>query len=285
MLGNEVERLLKTGGMDFAATDIGVDITNKVSVSNLTKKLAPEWIINCAAYTAVEKAESEYESALELNAHGPENLALAARDNGATLIHISTDYVFDGTKTSAYLEDDPVNPKSSYGKSKEAGERLVRAVLPRHFILRTAWLYGKNGGNFVDTMLKLFREKSEVRVVNDQFGSPTYAPDLAETIVKIVRNGSDKFGTYHFANEGRISWFDFACEIYRLARALGLVKRDVKIVPITTREYPTKVPRPMNTYLSKEKIRMDLGIEIRDWKIALDEFMKVEALSVIPAKA
>jgi dTDP-4-dehydrorhamnose reductase len=280
MLGSEVERLLKADGLGFAATDLGLDITNQAAVSNLAKKLEPKWIVNCAAYTTVEKAEDEYKAALAVNAAGPENLARAALEQDAKLIHISTDYVFDGEKGSDYLEDDTVNPKSAYGKSKELGEKNVRLATPRHFILRTAWLYGRNGGNFVATMLKLFAEKDEVRVVNDQFGSPTYAPDLAQAIVKIVNNDSEKFGTYHFTNEGRISWFDFACEIYRLAKAHGLVKREVRIVPISTAEYPTKVPRPANTYLSKEKIKRDLGISIRDWKIALDEFLKAVSLRV-----
>ncbi|HPO47014.1 MAG TPA: dTDP-4-dehydrorhamnose reductase, partial [Spirochaetota bacterium] len=232
------------------------------------------WIINCSAYTAVDRAEDEPERAFEINARGVGSLARIAHEKGARLVHISTDYVFDGERGEPYNEDDSTRPTSVYGKSKLMGEEEILKTHPGHFIIRTAWLYGKNGPNFVYTMLRLFNERDEVRVVNDQRGSPTFALDLARAIIKIAVDDSHKYGIYHYTNEGVISWYDFACEIYRLAREYALTKRDVKIIPITSEEYPTRAIRPKDSSLSKEKIKRELGVECRNWKEALEEFLK-----------
>ncbi|MCE5281672.1 MAG: dTDP-4-dehydrorhamnose reductase, partial [Deltaproteobacteria bacterium] len=192
---------------------------------------------------------------------------------GARLLHISTDYIFDGGKEGAYLEEDPPNPQGVYGRSKLQGERHIREVTDQHVILRTAWLYGPSGNNFVRTMLRLFREREEVRVVADQWGSPTFAVDFADAIVQILTRNAVPYGTYHYTNEGRTNWFEFASRIMESARRYRLIDREVRILPIGTDEYPTKVHRPANSYLSKEKIKRDLAISIRSWQEALDAFM------------
>ena len=273
MLGHDVENALIHGNMDYVATDTDVDITDYVALKDFVKAKKIDWIINCSAYTAVDKAEDESEKVFKINADGVLNIAKVAKKQDARLIHISTDYVFDGNKKEAYTEDDLTNPIGAYGKSKLEGENNIRATLNKYFIIRTAWLYGKNGNNFVNTMLKLFNERGKVKVVSDQFGSPTYAVDFANIIFMIVSKNSKDYGIYHFTNEGRISWFDFANEIYRIAKGLDLIKRDVKITPVSTEEYPTKAKRPINSYLSKEKIKKTFGIKIRKWDEALNEFL------------
>ncbi len=280
MLGSEVEALLRQAGVQFVSSDREIDIIGPDVPGAFLKKRdlsRLDWIINCAAYTAVDQAEDELEKAFSLNVEGARNLAKAARNTGASLLHISTDYVFNGEKAGDYVEDDPPAPMSVYGKSKLQGEKAVREEWEKHFIVRTAWLYGRNGKNFVDTMLKQFREKKLVKVVNDQRGNPTYARDLAEAITAIVTRDSGKFGTYHFTNEGRASWFDFARAIYDAAIPLGLADSGVDIKPIPTQEYPTKAARPKNSCLSKERIRRELGIVPRDWRDALKSYLEQKA--------
>ena len=206
-----------------------------------------------------------------INADGVLNIARIAQETGAVLVHVSTDYVFDGEKPESYREDDTTNPIGAYGESKLAGERHVESVMKRFFIIRTAWLYGETGKNFVNTMLRLFRERDEVRVVADQWGSPTFTRDLAAAIVTITERNSEQYGIYHYTNEGRTTWHEFAVAIYDLARQHGLIDRDVRITPITTAEYPTKARRPKNSYLSKEKIIRELGVQCRPWRKALEE--------------
>ncbi len=280
MLGTEVEALLRRAGAPYFATDREMDITNPGIPRAFLKKrdiLRLDWIVNCAGYTAVDQAEDEPEKAFSLNVEGPRNLAKAARDTGASLLHISTDYIFNGEKTGDYVEDDPPAPMSVYGKSKLEGEKAVREEWEKHFIVRTAWLYGRNGKNFVDTMLRLFREKKRVKVVDDQRGNPTYARDLAEAITAIVTRDSRKFGTYHFTNEGRTSWFDFARAIFDAAIPLGLADPGVDVKPVPTQEYPTKAARPKNSCLSKDRIRRELGIDPRDWRDALQNYLEEKA--------
>ncbi len=274
MLGSEVERLLHENGIEFISSDREVDITDYSRLQNFVGERSITWIINCSAYTAVDKAEDEPEAAFKVNADGAGNIARIAASSGARLIHISTDYVFDGEKNGAYTEEDRTNPIGIYGGSKLKGEEEIVRNISRYFIIRTAWLYGKNGNNFVHTMLRLFRERDEVRVVADQWGTPTYAPDLASAIVSIISSNSDKYGIYHFTNEGKTNWYEFACEICRLALKNGIIDRPVKIVPISTDEYPTKAKRPRNSLLSKAKIKAELGIECRDWDLALEEYIK-----------
>jgi len=272
MLGTEVEALLCKWNMPFIASDKEVDITDSVQLQKFVADNPLSWIINCSAYTAVDKAEDEPKLAFRINADGPRNIAEIAGNKGAKLIHISTDYVFDGAKEGAYVETDSPNPLGVYGKSKYQGEVHIQKTLKEHFILRTSWLYGKHGNNFVSTMLRLFRERDEVRVVGDQFGSPTYAPDLAATLLEIVHSNSDAYGIYHFTNDGQISWYDFACEIYHIAEQKELLTKEVAIERIVTEDYPTKAQRPRNSCLSKERIRRNFNVFARPWQTGLHDF-------------
>jgi dTDP-4-dehydrorhamnose reductase len=277
MLGAEVETLLKAEGLPYAATDLDVDITRLKDPMNYIAGCGKlDWIINCSAYTAVDAAEDEPERAFAVNSTGVRNLALAAKKAGAAFLHVSTDYVFDGSKEGAYLEEDAPNPLGIYGKSKLEGERELAAVLDRHVILRTAWLYAGRGKNFVSTMLALFRSRTTVSVVSDQWGSPTYARDLAGAILHIARKGFTQGGIYNYTNEGRTNWYEFAGEVYTLAAARGLVPQGVRIKPITSEQYPTRARRPRNSYLSKEKFVRIFGLGIRDWREALTSCLEEE---------
>jgi len=273
MLGSEVHRRLQMCGLEHVATDLDVDITDRQALSAFSDPLALSWIVNCSAYTAVDLAEDEPEQAFRINAEGVRNLALTARLKKTRLLHISTDYVFDGRKEGPYLETDTPNPSGIYGRSKLQGEIYIRGNIDSHVILRPAWLYGPNGNNFVRTMLRLFRERDEVRVVADQWGSPTLAGDLAEAILQIIKRDTLEYGTFHFTNEGRTNWFEFASLILELAGKHHLLDREIRLLPITTEQYPTKALRPANSYLSKEKIRRVFGISIRPWQEALTEFI------------
>jgi dTDP-4-dehydrorhamnose reductase len=273
MLGTEVHHRLQVRNMEHVATDLDVDIADRQALSKFSGPLALSWIVNCSAYTAVDRAEDEPEQAFRINAEGVRNLALVARQKGAGFFHISTDYVFDGLKEQAYLETDTPNPLGVYGRSKLQGELHIREHIDNHVILRTAWLYGPNGNNFVRTMLRLFQERDEVRVVADQRGSPTLAGDLANVIMQIITRKALQYGTFHFTNEGRTTWFEFASLILELARKYHLLNREVRLLPLTTDQYPTRVLRPANSYMSKEKIKAMLGIHVRPWQEALESFM------------
>jgi dTDP-4-dehydrorhamnose reductase len=277
MLGSDVEKLLKEINLKYWATGKEVDITDYKALEKYGRDKKIEWIINCAGYTQVDKAEEEEEKAFSLNQVGVQNISLFCSKRKIRLIHISTDYVFDGKKNLAdsYSEEDKPNTLGIYGKSKLAGEREIKNILNSYFIIRTAWLYGENGSNFVYTMLKLFKERHTVKVVEDQWGSPTYTRDLAEAIIRIVRSDSNQYGVYHFTNEGITTWYKFAKEIYRHAKEIGLIDRnkEVSIMPINTVDYPTQAVRPINSILSKEKIKQTFNFEIRTWNEALEEFL------------
>lgn len=273
MLGTEVHRRLQAYKLEHVATDLDVDIADSQSLRAFMRHLDLSWIVNCSAYTAVDRAEDEPEQAFRINAEGVRNLALLAREKGARLLHISTDYVFDGKKEGPYVETDIPSPLGIYGRSKLQGETYVRECLDSHVILRTAWLYGQSGNNFVKTMLRLFRERDEIKVVADQWGSPTLAGDLADAILQIITRETIQYGTYHFTNEGRTNWFEFASLILELARKDHLIDREVRILPITTEQYPTRALRPANAYLSKEKIKEAFNIPIRPWQDALAELI------------
>ena len=226
-------------------------------------------IINCAAYTAVDKAEEEQDLANQINHLAVKQLAQIAKNQQAKLIHISTDYVFDGESNKSYTEADETNPINVYGKTKLAGEKALQAImLTNAIIIRTSWVYSEYGNNFVKTMLNLGKERDELNVVSDQIGSPTYATDLAETILKIIdnKNYQDKEQSteiYHYSNEGEISWYDFTKEIFKLA------KIDCKVSPITTEQYPTPAKRPKSTLMDKEKIVEKFSIKTPYWKETL----------------
>ena len=269
MLGAEVQNRLQSLDLEYAATDLDVDIADSRALEKFTERLDLSWIVNCSAYTAVDRAEDEPDQAFRINAEGVRNLALAARRKKARLLHISTDYVFDGRKEGLYLETDAPNPPGVYGRSKLEGERHIRENWDRHVILRTAWLYGPGGNNFVRTMLRLFRERDEVRVVADQWGNPTLAGDLADAVLHIITRSTVPYGIYHFTNEGRTNWFEFAREIHDQGMREGLLEKAVRIVPIQTDQYPTRATRPFNSCLSKKKIKSVFGIPIRPWQEAL----------------
>jgi dTDP-4-dehydrorhamnose reductase len=273
MLGSEVHRRLQACKLEHVATDLEMDIRDSQALKEFSGPLALTWIVNCSAYTAVDRSEDEPEQAFRINAEGVRNLALAARLKKARLLHISTDYVFDGRKEGAYLETDTPNPTGIYGRSKLQGEQYIRENIDSHVILRTAWLYGPVGNNFVRTMLRLFQERDKVMVVADQWGSPTLAGDLADVIVQIITRDTLQYGTFHFTNEGRTNWFGFASLILELARKHDLLDRRVRLLPIRTEQYPTRALRPANSYLSKEKIKTVFGIPVRPWQEALTEFI------------
>ena len=277
MLGSDIEKLLKKKEMGYCASDREVDIIDYKALDKYVKDKEISWIINCAGYTRVDKAEEESEESFRLNRDGVRNLALFCSKRKAKLIHISTDYVFDGRKEQAagYNEDDKTNPINIYGKSKLAGEEEIKKIAEEYFIIRTAWLYGKEGSNFVYTMLRLFKERDLVNVVEDQWGSPTYTVDLAEVILKIVENDFKRYGIYHFTNEGVTNWYAFAQLIYDKAKRLGILHNNsqVEIKPIKTNEYLTLAKRPGYSVLSQEKIKNAFNLKIRNWEEALEDFL------------
>ena len=275
MLGSAVERVLKSADTHYVASDREVDITDYDAVQRFVEGRGFGWIINCAAYTAVDRAEDEPGAASRLNALGPKNLARAARSAGAGIVHVSTDYVFDGRKAQGYREDDRPSPISVYGRSKWAGEEAVRHSGAAHYIVRTAWLFGERGKNFVSTMLTLFAEGKKVRVVEDQWGSPTYAGDLAEALVRITRlDPPPDEGVYHFTNDGAVSWYGFACEIFSQARRLGLCGNESEIEPVPSSAYLTRARRPVYSFLHTDKIRDRVMPEIRSYQSALNSYLE-----------
>ena len=281
MLGHDVEALLKRNNLSYMASDKEIDITDYKGLEVFSKDKKIGWIINCSGYTAVDKAEEEVEAAFRINRDGVKNIAQISKRKGAKLIHISTDYVFNGRKEGkiGYREQDEIEPINIYGKSKLAGEKEIEKILDEYFIVRTAWLYGLKGNNFVYTMLRLFKENDVVRVVDDQWGSPTYTADLAEVILKIIEIGSDSagYGIYHFTNEGVTSWYGFGRAIYDKAKGLNLLRdnRRVEIKGIKTEDYPTAARRPRYSMLSKDKIKKEFNLKIRDWEEALVDFLKI----------
>lgn len=251
-----------------------LDVSKPSSIAAALDRLKPDFVINASAYTAVDKAESESALAYAINRDGPAYLAEACRRLGATLVHISTDYVFDGTKDSAYDEADPVAPLGVYGASKEAGEAAIRAALPHHVILRTAWVFGAHGGNFVKTMLRLGAERPELRVVADQRGCPTPAASIAAAIGAIVArlyrasDASRLHGTYHFAGAEPTSWHGFAEAIFEIGERHG--QRRPRVHAIGTSEFPTPARRPANSVLSTTRISEAFGVPAADWRGELD---------------
>jgi dTDP-4-dehydrorhamnose reductase len=244
-------------------------ITDAELVKNSFSDHAPQYCINCAAYTAVDKAETEKELAYKVNAEAVGVLAAVCKEHDCRFIHISTDYVFNGTATNPYNEDSPVDPQGVYGASKLEGEKLALQANPDSIIIRTSWVYSEFGKNFVRTMLKLMSEKEEINVVSDQVGSPTYAADLAEGIMQIIGTLSTHqspftvHGIYHYSNEGIISWHDFAMAIKEISGS------KCKINPISTSQYPTPAKRPAYSVLDKKKIQQTFGIVLKDWKQSL----------------
>jgi dTDP-4-dehydrorhamnose reductase len=258
-----------------------VDLSQETTIRQRLVEVKPDVIVNAAAYTAVDKAETETELAQAVNATAPTIMALEAQRLGAALIHVSTDYVFDGGKNTPYTEDDSPNPIGVYGRTKLEGEEGIRQTCTNHLILRTAWVYGSFGKvNFVKTMLRLFAEREEVRVVADQVGSPTWAADLAQAIATLLSQANQEpgqlsipTGTYHYTNSGVASWYDFAVAIFEEAKPLGYKLKVQKIVPIATADYPTPAQRPAYSVLSGKKISAVLGSHPPHWRQALRQML------------
>lgn len=251
------------------------DILNVDSLHQVFDQFKPVFVINCAAYTAVDLAEDEVDQATAVNKQGAINLANACLAANATLVHISTDFVFAGNSVILHTENDLANPLNVYGLTKLAGEVEIQAILPQHYIIRTSWLYSQFANNFVKTMLKLATTKNEISVVADQIGSPTYAMDLADAVLQMIAAGEEHYGVYHYSNEGACSWYDLAVSTFELA---GL---DVKVHPIPSSAYPTKAKRPSFSVLDKRKIKATFNLEIPHWRSSLARCIE----KINPAKA
>lgn len=302
MLGSEIAKQLDESKMPWVGTDREVDITSLEALENYAASLRTSsyypstlshkdrqinWIINCSGYTNVEKAEEDVELANQLNNKGAQNIARLSRSLNAKLIHISTDYVFGGKATSPYKEDDEKNPLGVYGKTKLDGELAIQKEMNTYYIIRTAWLYGFDGKNFVYTMTNAMNNRDSVKVVNDQKGTPTCAVDLASVVLKFIeksekatsffgKNSAPSYGIYHFTNLGETNWFEFTQEIYKFGKKFNRITNDCEVNSCTTEEYGAKVERPAYSVLSKDKIMKELKIKIPTWQQSLEKFIKDE---------
>lgn len=273
--GQLARGLAGTANVGFEVVAIGrpeIDLTDLQSAAEAIARERPDVVVNAAAYTAVDRAESEPAVATAVNASGAEHVARACAAGAIPLIHLSTDYVFDGSKKQPYVENDAVGPINAYGRSKLEGEERVARVWPRHLILRTAWVHSPWGNNFVRNMLRLAAERPEIRVVDDQWGSPTYAPHLAEVVLALARKikkdaAAIPWGTYHAVNAGDTTWCGFAREVFRRAREQGLPAAEV--VPIGAADYPTPARRPMNSRLDCAALRRSFGLQLPDWRVGV----------------
>ncbi|MCC8170725.1 MAG: dTDP-4-dehydrorhamnose reductase [Parabacteroides sp.] len=268
-LGNELQLLASENPTyRFFFTDVDtLDICNREAVTAFVSENRMDYILNCAAYTAVDKAEDQAALCEKINSDAVRNLGEAAAATGARVIHVSTDYVFDGTRHTPYAETDPTCPRSVYGHTKLAGEKALLAACPDSVIIRTAWLYSVYGNNFVKTMLRLGKERDEIKVVFDQVGTPTYAADLADAILAVVNQaeaGDFRPGIYHFSNEGVCSWYDFTVSILKAAGIEGC-----RVTPIETKDYPAKAERPHYSVLNKAKIKSAYALTIPHWEASL----------------
>ncbi|NDI98541.1 dTDP-4-dehydrorhamnose reductase [Flavobacterium sp. LaA7.5] len=244
----------------YFVTSAEADITNKENLEQVFSRLKPDFCINAAAYTAVDKAESEPEKAHLINVTGAKNLAEVCKEYNTTLIHVSTDFVFDGSKNTPYNEEDETNPQGVYGKTKREGEQEIEKILTAHYIIRTSWLYSEYGNNFMKTMIRLGNERDSLGVVNDQTGTPTNANDLAEAILQIIESGKKEYGIYHYSNEGVATWYEFAKKIFEVNNI------SVDLKPITTADYPTPAQRPVYSVMNKSKIKRVFGLAIKQWE-------------------
>lgn len=269
MLGQDMVIVAKTAGHIVSGIDINdADITKLDSISMALKNINPDIVINCAAYTAVDLCEEKTDIAYAVNADGVANIATVAKELDIPVVHISTDYVFDGESTQPYIETDKTNPQSVYGKSKLAGEERLMEITDKYYIMRIAWLFGEYGPNFVKTILKLAKERDSLKVVSDQFGSPTWTVDVCVQIIKVLENG--EYGIYHSTSEGECSWFEFTSYI--------LEKYGVKteLLPCATSEFPRPAPRPANSVLNNfNLIHSDINI-MPDWRTAFDRYVESE---------
>ncbi len=278
-VGSELILQGKNLGKEMIATDYDdLDITNQTAVQNFIFDRTPDIVINAAAYTAVDKAEDQQDLATAINNDGPAYLSQICSKQKIPLLHISTDYIFDGSKKIPYTEEDLPNPQGIYGLSKLQGENVVTETLREHIILRTAWVFGAGGNNFVNTMLRLGKERNELSIVADQEGGPTWAGDIAETLLKIAtryQEGANiPWGIYNYTGTPSTTWFEFAQVIFREATIAGLLKKSPQVNSISTEEYPTAAVRPNNSVLNCQKILSHLNIEQPDWRIGLKKTLQ-----------
>lgn len=282
--GMLAQKVASSAPSEYTITSVdlpGFDMTDQAQVLSVVEAVQPEIIINCAAYTNVDRCETEQTLANQVNGVAVGCLAEAANKVDATLVHISTDYVFDGKQTTPYVEEDQTNPQSAYGHSKLLGEQaLLSSGLKKYFIVRTSWLYGPGGNSFVETILRLAGEREELKIVADQVGAPTYTGDLADAIYALIEAAaiqqspdSSLYGIYHFANEGRCSWYEFAKEIVTVARKSGISLIVNKILPIKTVEYPLPATRPAYSVFDKRKYEQSAGKGIPEWQVSLREYI------------
>jgi dTDP-4-dehydrorhamnose reductase len=272
-LGSEVADGFRRAGHDVITPDRReLDLFHPDQAATMVRNLQADWVINCAAYTQVDKAESDAETAFIVNRDSPERLARAVADYGGCLLQVSTDFIFDGAQRRPYLEADRPNPLGIYGRSKLEGEQAVLQILPEAVVLRTAWVYGLGGHNFVKTMLRLAMAGNPLRVVDDQIGTPSWARDIASAIIMLV--AGDARGTFHFTNAGETSWYGFACAILDEAGQAGFDVKTETVAPIPTSEYPTPATRPAYSVLSTEKIQPLLDGPIPDWRESLTNMLQ-----------
>ena len=272
-VGYDVIKRLESEGIECLGTDRkSLDITKEEQVKMVINDYNPDVVIHCAAYTAVDKAEDEKKLCYLVNVIGTKNIAGACKYINAKLVYISTDYVFDGEGDKPFDVTDKPNPINYYGQTKYEGELEVQEHLDKYFIVRTSWVFGSNGNNFVNTMLRLGKETEEISVVADQVGSPTYTYDLPELLVKMIE--TDKYGIYHVTNEGYCSWYEFACNIFKKACM------HIKVNPINTEDYPTKAKRPKNSRLAKERIEIEGFQKLPNWEKALEDASRIYKLDV-----
>ncbi|MDZ5515576.1 dTDP-4-dehydrorhamnose reductase [Vibrio fluvialis] len=273
-VGHCLTERLKSKAEILALDYKGLDITDQQAVSKTVADFKPDYIINAAAHTAVDRAEQEVELSNAINRDGPKYLAQAAESCGAVMLHISTDYVFDGEGEKPYIESDLTYPQGVYGQSKLAGEQAVADKCSKHLILRTAWVFGEHGNNFVKTMLRLAQTRDELSIVGDQFGGPTYAGDIADALITMVdsieQGLQPEWGVYHFTGMPYVSWYEFSAKVFELAEKKGALENQPQLSSIPTSDYPTPAKRPANSRLDCGKIGRQFGIEPSDWVTALD---------------
>ena len=276
-VGTELVKIANNKHHVLATTRSEIDITQLDNIEKYIQLHLPDIVINAAAYTAVDKAEEQKDLAYSINHDGAKNLALICNKHHIPLLHISTDYVFDGTKRDAYTEDDTPSPPGIYGKSKWAGEQAIREVLPHHIILRVAWVFGAQGNNFVKTMLRLAKQHNELNIVSDQFGGPTPARNIAEVLIFLAEQFKQaqelKWGTYHYCSSEKTNWNDFAKEIFKQAKEKKIIDKSIITNAITTDEYPTQAKRPKNSMLNCTKLTNTFGIHLPNWRKGLNEVL------------
>ena len=271
MLGKHFEFVLQTNKIPYIATDKEVDITEIENLQNFIKDKTITWIINCSAYTAVDLAETEKLNAIAINSKGVENIASISKQLNIPLIHFSTDYVFDGEKQTEYTEDDTLNPLTVYGETKAYGEIFIQKICEKYFIFRLSWLYGPAGDNFVFKMIRQFVDKKHIRIVNDQFGSPTYTGEVVSAVLNIILTNSDKYGLYHFSGRGgKISWYEYCMMIHKFFKPQKLICFE----QVKSDYFKTAAKRPKNSYMDCSKFEKTFNTQINNWWDTLETFIE-----------